>query len=225
MLRVTGLCVGNSPGPVNSPHKGPVTRKLFPFDDVIMSTINNAYHMGNYVPKAGIKGRDQYLRPAVSVGFNYLSLSLIPVSGGCFINVSRALQNILSNFVYCRNRTSYANFKLTLCMCAQSHALCTRTQFQLEILTINVISGIVYFREIVLESSRKVSETTPDTRVLFSLVCTLRWSACFVCVLRCSTQASRRLLSNPKMVKTLRVYIRGQTHGTVWLCRFVIDKG
>ena len=35
-LRVTGLCVGNSPGPVNSPHKGPVKRELFPFDDVIM---------------------------------------------------------------------------------------------------------------------------------------------------------------------------------------------
>ena len=35
-LRVTGLCVGNSPGPVNSSHKGPVTRKFFPFDDVIM---------------------------------------------------------------------------------------------------------------------------------------------------------------------------------------------
>ena len=35
-LRRTGLCVGNSPGPVNSPHKGPVTRKMFPFDDVIM---------------------------------------------------------------------------------------------------------------------------------------------------------------------------------------------
>ena len=35
-LRVTGLCVGNSPGPVNSPHNGPVTRKMFPFDDVIM---------------------------------------------------------------------------------------------------------------------------------------------------------------------------------------------
>ena len=28
-LRVTGLCVGNSPGPVNSPHKWPVTRKCF----------------------------------------------------------------------------------------------------------------------------------------------------------------------------------------------------
>ena len=29
-LRVTGLCVGNSP------HKWPITRKMFPFDDVIM---------------------------------------------------------------------------------------------------------------------------------------------------------------------------------------------
>ena len=28
--------LGNSPGPVNSPHKRPVTRKMFPFDDVIM---------------------------------------------------------------------------------------------------------------------------------------------------------------------------------------------
>ena len=34
--RVTGLCVGNSPGPVNAAHKGPVMRKIFPFDDVIM---------------------------------------------------------------------------------------------------------------------------------------------------------------------------------------------
>ena len=39
-LRVTGLCARNSPGPVNSPHKGPVTRKMFPFDDVIMLIIN-----------------------------------------------------------------------------------------------------------------------------------------------------------------------------------------
>ena len=36
-LHVTGLCAGNSPGRVNSPHKGPVTRKIFPFDDVIMA--------------------------------------------------------------------------------------------------------------------------------------------------------------------------------------------
>ena len=34
---VTGLCEGNSVGPVNSPHKGTVTRKMCPFDDVIMA--------------------------------------------------------------------------------------------------------------------------------------------------------------------------------------------
>ena len=38
-LRVTGLCVGNSPGPVNSQHKWPITRKMFAFEDVIMSYI------------------------------------------------------------------------------------------------------------------------------------------------------------------------------------------
>ena len=37
-LRVTGLCEGNSPVTMNSPHKGSVTRKMFPFDDVIMRT-------------------------------------------------------------------------------------------------------------------------------------------------------------------------------------------
>ena len=40
-------------------------------------------------------------------------------------------------------------------------ALGTRTKFQIEILTINVISSIVDFREIILESSRNVSETIP----------------------------------------------------------------
>ena len=39
-LCVTGLCAGNSP--VNSPHKWPVTRKMFPFDDVIMGLPANA---------------------------------------------------------------------------------------------------------------------------------------------------------------------------------------
>ena len=39
-LRVTGLCAGNSPVTVDSPHKGPVTRKMFPFYDVIMALCN-----------------------------------------------------------------------------------------------------------------------------------------------------------------------------------------
>ena len=45
-LRVTGLCVGNSPWPVNSPHKGPVMRKMVPFDDVMMIFVTSQYHTG-----------------------------------------------------------------------------------------------------------------------------------------------------------------------------------
>ena len=36
-LCVSGLCEGNSPVTDDSPHKGPVTRKVFPFDDVTMA--------------------------------------------------------------------------------------------------------------------------------------------------------------------------------------------
>ena len=43
MLRVTGLCAGKSPGPVNSPRKWPVTRKMSPFDDVIMISMENSH--------------------------------------------------------------------------------------------------------------------------------------------------------------------------------------
>ena len=39
-FRVTGLCAGIHRRPVNSPHKWPVTRKMFPFDDVIMTASN-----------------------------------------------------------------------------------------------------------------------------------------------------------------------------------------
>ena len=39
-LRVTGLCEGNSPVTAEFPHKWPVTRKMFPFDDVIMVSNN-----------------------------------------------------------------------------------------------------------------------------------------------------------------------------------------
>ena len=36
-------------GPVKSPHKWPVTRKLFPFDDVIMTNIIGTYLYANVV--------------------------------------------------------------------------------------------------------------------------------------------------------------------------------
>ena len=47
-----------------------------------------------------------------------------------------------------QKHTSYENFKLKLCTCAQS---------QLEILTINVITNILYYREIIFD----FSETAP----------------------------------------------------------------
>ena len=46
-----------------------------------------------------------------------LCIRMVKNQGG-FTNVWRALQNILSKFVYCGNSTCYANFKLKLCTCA-----------------------------------------------------------------------------------------------------------
>ena len=74
-------------------------------------------------------------------------------AGGCFTNVALALQNTPLKFVYSRNHSSYENF--------------TCTEFQLEILTIPVISGIVYFHEIILESTQNVNETNPVVTKLF----------------------------------------------------------
>ena len=83
--------------------------------------------------------------------------------GGCFTNVSRALQKNLAKIYNARNYIYGENSKLKLCTCAQSMALGTRTKFQLELLIRNAISAIHKFRENILESSRNVSETTPRT--------------------------------------------------------------
>ena len=39
MFRVTGLCAGNSPATGEFPAQRPVTRKMLPFDDVIMCIV------------------------------------------------------------------------------------------------------------------------------------------------------------------------------------------
>ena len=88
-----------------------------------------------------------------------------PLSGdinwGIFTIVLWALQNILLNFVYCRNCNSYENFKLKLCTYARGHALGTFTKFQLEILNIKIISGIVYLRKIIcVKKCVKTSQAT-----------------------------------------------------------------
>ena len=76
--------------------------------------------------------------------------------GGCFINVSRALQNNLPKIDNARNHIYSENSNLKLCV------LGTRTKFQIEILIRCAIPAIHKFRENILESSRNVSETTPN---------------------------------------------------------------
>ena len=53
-LRVTGLCEGNQRRPVDSPHKGPVPRKMFPFDDAIMKTFITASRATYWVSVVGM---------------------------------------------------------------------------------------------------------------------------------------------------------------------------
>ena len=67
-LRVTGLCAGNSPGPVNSPHKGPVTRKMVPVDDPIMAWVNpcnDTYAM--IILKNGGMMNDVFIKEMVNI--------------------------------------------------------------------------------------------------------------------------------------------------------------
>ena len=85
-LRVTGLCVGNSPGPVNSPYKGPFTRKMFPFDDVIMQYwFNHAWHNTHRMKKlssfVGIRKilRDKSIKAMSITLCNVFSIFLILV--------------------------------------------------------------------------------------------------------------------------------------------------
>ena len=57
--------------PVNSPHKGPVTRKIFPFDDVIMQALNErrySHFLGNTYHE--LKRRWLHTLFAVQAGVN-----------------------------------------------------------------------------------------------------------------------------------------------------------
>ena len=69
-------------------------------------------------------------------------------SGSCLTNVSRALQNNLVKIHNARNHSYRENFKLKLCMRAQSMALGTHTKFQLEILTRSTILEYTNFNGI-----------------------------------------------------------------------------
>ena len=82
------------------------------------------------------------------------------ITGGCFTNVSRDLQNNIAKIHNTRKHIDDENFKLKLCTCAQSMALGTHTKCKLEIFIRSTISAIHKFRENILESMRNISETT-----------------------------------------------------------------
>ena len=79
--------------------------------------------------------------------------------GGCFTNISWALENNLAKIHNARNHIYGENFMLKLCTCAQSMALGTRTKFQLEMLIKNTISAKHEFQANILESLWNVNET------------------------------------------------------------------
>ena len=69
-LRVTGLWEGNS-WPVNSSYKGPVTRKMLPFDDVIMTRNRRSWSTNVRIPLAPTtKSR---IRVRVTLSFDLLT--------------------------------------------------------------------------------------------------------------------------------------------------------
>ena len=63
--------------------------------------------------------------------------------------------------MYSKDRTSYENSMLKLYMCTQIY-----TKFRLEIFTINMTFDLVYFCEIIFESSINVCKTNPATWAL-----------------------------------------------------------
>ena len=83
-LHVTGLCAGNSPVIGEFPHKGPVTRKMFPFDDVIMC---NAFWM-LAVSSLADDWQSEGITLYYDHKFSILQMHRIPLRLGTCINAS-----------------------------------------------------------------------------------------------------------------------------------------
>ena len=66
-LRVTGLCAGNSPG--NSLHKWPVTRKICPYDDVIMRVCQRGLLEYRYPSETHLKSCKIWLVQIIHFGY------------------------------------------------------------------------------------------------------------------------------------------------------------
>ena len=92
-LRVTGLCARNSPGTGEFPHKWPVTRKMFPFDDVIMFfrkwNVISGVRCNECRPRAADLSEDYMFRLSFSpqvLPFFVADVFQIPVVPGLFMS-------------------------------------------------------------------------------------------------------------------------------------------
>ena len=98
----------------------------------------------------------------------------------------------------------------------KSHAVGTCTKFQLEILSITVISGIIYFHDIILKSSRNASETTPwPSGVCFTNVLRALQNISWKCVY-CINSTSHENFK-------LQFYTCGQSHALGTRANFQLE--
>ena len=79
----------------------------------------------------------------------------------CFTNILRALQNNIAKIHNARNHIYGKKFKLKLCMCVQSMALGTCTNFQLEIRIRSTVSAIHKFQEDVWRAHETLVKQLP----------------------------------------------------------------
>ena len=103
-VRVTGLSGGIHRWPVNFPHKGPVARQMFPFEDVIMGRRYN-HSVRTYNDIRETLSRDKLLfttilTPQVSSPYIYWTLirsSQYPQTSKSFWSPDDVIQNVWRN--------------------------------------------------------------------------------------------------------------------------------
>ena len=106
-LRVIGLCVRNSPGPVNSPHKGPVTRKMFPFDDVIMNILYYDPHVRQVANSCVAELKQDYWNPANKTGAPLSLYSSMSIPNAHTSSHQRNLELLFMNANICHSPTTW----------------------------------------------------------------------------------------------------------------------
>ena len=85
-------------GPVNSPHKGTVTRKMFPFDDVIMTKANNGTSYLAFV----LVFHFLFIRTSCWIE-RTVKLPVIWSAMGCHCNEEGGVMSIMNTFMLSHN--------------------------------------------------------------------------------------------------------------------------